>query len=55
MIANWLSVPLDELIPGIIGLLITGAPTVYMLRLAWLSLASRRWPGRVYRERQPSA
>ena len=47
-----MSVALDELIPGIVGLLVTGVPTAYMLRLAWLSLASRRWPsarGRVTR------
>ena len=44
--------PLDKLIPGLAGLLITGAPTAYMLWLAWLALASRRWPsarGRVTR------
>lgn len=43
---------LDKLIPGLIGLLITGAPTAYMLWLAWLALTSRRWPstqGRVTR------
>ena len=34
---------LDELIPGLVGLIITVVPTAYMLRLAYLAIASRRW------------
>jgi Protein of unknown function (DUF3592) len=41
---------LDRLIPPLIGLVIFGTPTAYMLRLFWLGIVSRRWssaPGRI--------
>jgi hypothetical protein len=46
--------PLDQLIPGLIGLSIFGIPTAYLLWLCWLALSSRRWPsatGRVTRSK----
>jgi len=36
--------PLDQLIPGIVGLSIFGIPTTYLLWLCWLALSSRQWP-----------
>ena len=45
---------LDQLIPGLIGLLICGIPTAYLLWLCWLAYSSRRWPsvtGRITRSK----
>ncbi|HEX6293463.1 MAG TPA: DUF3592 domain-containing protein [Herpetosiphonaceae bacterium] len=44
--------PLDQLIPGIIGLLIFGIPTAYLIWLWLLALQSRSWattPGTITR------
>jgi hypothetical protein len=43
---------LERVVPGIVGLLVFGVPTAYLLWLCWAALASRRWPtapGRVTR------
>jgi hypothetical protein len=35
---------LERLVPGLVGLALFGAPTLYLIFLAALSVASRRWP-----------
>lgn len=40
---------IERVVPGVIGLAVTGLPTLYMAWQCWLARQSRRWPSTVGR------